>query len=260
MLIGFPVPHLVRCAIVFAGIFATPLSAGMHDADPSNYRDLLRALKPGDTLNLAPGRYPRLYVAHLNGTPESWITITGPASGPAAVIGRSAGANTVEIEDSSYLSIESLRIDSRGIPGAFGISARGRGENVTHHIRIEGNTFVGQDGGQQTVAISTKTPTWGWIIRYNRIVGAGIGMYFGDSDGNQPFVAGLIENNLIQDTIGYNLEIKHQVSFAGSSGSASSPTSTIIRNNVFIKNDQPSPDGDRPNLLIERSLIPAPEH
>ena len=28
------------------------------------------------------------------------------------------------------------------------------------------------------------------------------------------------------------------------------PTSTIIRNNVFIKNDQASPDGDRPNLIV----------
>jgi MYXO-CTERM domain-containing protein len=28
------------------------------------------------------------------------------------------------------------------------------------------------------------------------------------------------------------------------------PTSTIIRNNVFIKNDDPSPDGDRPNVLF----------
>jgi hypothetical protein len=28
------------------------------------------------------------------------------------------------------------------------------------------------------------------------------------------------------------------------------PTSTIIRNNVFIKNDQPSSDGDRPNVLV----------
>jgi hypothetical protein len=28
------------------------------------------------------------------------------------------------------------------------------------------------------------------------------------------------------------------------------PTSTIIRHNVFMKNDQPSPDGDRPNVLL----------
>ena len=28
------------------------------------------------------------------------------------------------------------------------------------------------------------------------------------------------------------------------------PTSTIIRGNTFVKNDDPSPDGDRPNLLV----------
>ncbi len=29
------------------------------------------------------------------------------------------------------------------------------------------------------------------------------------------------------------------------------PQRTIIRQNVFIKNDAPSPDGDRPNLLVD---------
>jgi uncharacterized membrane protein YgcG len=36
------------------------------------------------------------------------------------------------------------------------------------------------------------------------------------------------------------------------------PNRTIIRNNVFIKNDQPSPDGDRPNLLIGGSPTSGP--
>ena len=97
------------------------------------------------------------------------------------------GHNTVEILNSSYVSIENLHIDSRGIPGAFGISAMGHDENVTHHIRIDGNTLVGENSGQQTDGISTKTPTWGWIIRNNRILGAGTGVYLGDSDGTQPF-------------------------------------------------------------------------
>ena len=186
----------------------------------------------------------------LNGTPSAWITITGPDLGPPAVIIGAAGYNTVEILNSSYLAIENLRIDSLGIPGAFGISARGHEENSTHHIRIESNTLVGQNGGQQTDGISTKTPTWGWIIRYNRILGAGTGLYLGDSDGTQPFVNGLIENNLVEDTIGYSMEIKDQISIPEIPGIPTEPTSTIIRNNVFIKNDQPNPDGDRPNLLV----------
>jgi hypothetical protein len=219
-------------------------------ADPSNYRARLRDLKPGDTLRLAAANYTRLYVNGLNGTPDAWITITGPDSGPPAVILGEEEHNTVEILNSSYLAIENLRIDSRGIPGAFGISARGGDENVTHDIRIEGNTLVGQNGGQQTDGISTKIPTWGWVIRYNQILGAGTGLYLGDSDGTQPFVNGLIEHNLIRDTIGYNLQIKDQNSIPDIPGMPGGPTSTIIRHNVFIKNDQPSPDGDRPNLLV----------
>ena len=224
-------------------------------ADRSNYRARLRTLKPGDTLSLAAGTYTRLPITNLNGTDSAWITITGPESGAPAVIAGEAGYNTVEITNSSYVAIENLRIDSLGIPGAFGISARGHEENVTHHIRIEGNTLVGQNGGQQTDAISTKSPTWGWVIRYNQILGAGTGLYLGDSDGTQPFVNGVIENNLVRDSIGYNMEIKDQISIPEIPGMPLEPTSTVIRNNVFIKNDQPSPDGDRPNLLV--SAFPA---
>jgi hypothetical protein len=224
--------------------------AKVHNASPANYRELLRQLHPGDTLNLAPGRYRRLYVSGLRGNADSWIRIAGPASGPPAVIVGDPDYNTVEIENSSYVSIENLRIDSRGIEGAFGVSAKGGSANLTHHIRLEGNTFAGQNGGQQTVAISTKTPTWGWVIRYNQILGAGTGMYLGNSDARQPFVAGIIENNLIRDTIGYNIEIKDQREIPNVPGMPVEPSVTIIRNNVFIKNDSPSPDGDRPNLLV----------
>ena len=245
----------IRFAAVICAVLCSTASAANIQADPGSYRKLLRTLKPGDTLVLSAGKYPRLPISKLNGTPDAWITITGPTSGAPAVILGEPESNTVEISDSSYLSIENLRIDSQGIPGAFGISARGHENNLTHHIRIEGNTFVGQNGGQQTDAISTKTPTWGWVIRFNRILGAGTGLYLGDSDGTQPFVDGIVENNLIADTIGYNMQIKDQISIPSLPGMPTGPTTTIIRNNVFIKNDQRSPDGDRPNLLV--SSFPA---
>jgi len=245
-----------RMWISIAGFLAIPVvclpqpaMAADLKADPSSYRSLLHQLKPGDTLSFAPGRYRPLYLANLNGTPEAWITIRGPESGAPAVIVGAPDSNTVEIVNSSYLAIENLRIDSRGISGAFGISAKGK-QNRTHDIRIEGNTLVGQNGDQQTDGISTKSPTWGWIIRNNRIVGAGTGIYLGDSDGSAPFVHGLIENNLIRDTIGYSMEIKDQISIPAIAGMPLEPTSTIIRNNVFIKDDQPSPDGNRPNVLV----------
>jgi hypothetical protein len=229
---------------------ALPCMAAVVDANPANYRALLRTLKPGDTLRLARGRYPRLSIAGLNGTSEAWITITGPKSGPPAVIDGQFYFNTIEIVDSSYVAIESLRIDSHHVNGAVGISATGGVSNVTHHIRIEGNVLVGQNGNQQTDGISTKTPTWGWIIRNNQILGAGAGLNLGSSDGTDPFVAGLIENNLIKNTIGYNLRIAYQTKFPSIDGLPAGPTSTIIRNNVFIKDDQRSPGGNRPNVLL----------
>ena len=229
---------------------SSPAMAADITANPSNYRTVLRSLKPGDSMVLSPGEYKPLYLSDLNGTPEAWITIKGPAVGAPAIIVGESGSNTVEIVNSSYLAIENLRIDSQGIPGAFGISAKGRNLNRTHDVRIEGNSLVGQNGNQQTDGISTKIPTWGWTIRRNQIIGAGTGIYLGDSDGTQPFVNGLIENNLVAYSIGYNLEIKDQISLPTITGMPLLSTSTIIRNNVFIKDDKPSPDGDRPNVLV----------
>src|SRR5262249_10284278 len=80
--------------------------------------------------------------------------------------------------------------------------------------------------------------------------GAGTGLYLGNSDGSQPFVAGVIENNLVQDSAGYNMEIKDQNAIPPIPGMPLTSTSTIIRHNVFIKDDRPSPDGDRPNVLV----------
>jgi hypothetical protein len=247
------IPRTATMSIVIAvvsGSLASLAKANVLHATPANYRALLRTLKPGDTLSLQPGTYPRLNIAGLNGAAEQWITITGPASGRPAIVAGSDGNNTIEITGSSYVAIENLTIDSRGVAGAFGIAAHGREESRTHDIRIEGNLFIRQNGSQQTVAISTKTPTWGWVIRGNIIDGAGTGIYLGDSDGGQPFVAGLIENNVIQNTIGYNLQIKYQTDLPNIEGMPLGPTSTIIRNNVFRKNDQSSPDGDRPNVLL----------
>jgi hypothetical protein len=227
-----------------------PLCAVTYQANPTNYRSQLALLRPGDTLVLASGTYSFLNVTGLNGAPSAWITITGPNSGSPAIIAATSGCcNTVEISNSSYVAIQNLTIDSKGIRDVFGISAHGTG-NITHHILIENNQLIGQNASQQTVGISTKTTTWGWIIRHNTIIGAGTGIYLGDSDGLQPFVGGVIENNLIENTIGYNMEIKHQYSRPIVVGMPTRPRSTIIRNNVFIKDDQLSPDGDRPNLML----------
>lgn len=221
-------------------------------AAPSNYRTVVTSLRPGDTMRLAAGSYGLLSISNLNGTPDAPIVIEGPASGPAAVFNADPGpcCNTVELRNSSYVVLRHVTVDGHGVVGAFGVSAGGLASNTVHHITVEGCTFVGHDGSQQTVAISTKTPTWGWVIRGNTINGAGTGLYLGNSDGSQPFIGGLIENNLIQNTIGYGMEIKYQRARPMLAGMPTEPTSTIIRNNVWIKTDRPSPDGNRPNLLV----------
>jgi len=227
-------------------------SAADIPADPSTYKGLLSTLKPGDTLVLAPGTYTGgLPISNLNGTEDAWITIRGPASGAAAIFEGQSCCNTVELVDASYVAIENLTIDSKGLDGIFGVSAKNSTSNVVHHIRIEGSTFLGQSGSQQTVAISTKTPTYGWIIRRNIIDGAGTGLYLGNSNFAEPFVAGLIEHNLIKRTIGYNMQIKDQNPWPThpSLPNVDAPR-TIIRHNVFLKDDMPSPDGVRPNLFV----------
>jgi hypothetical protein len=221
------------------------------DADPSTLGSVLPTLKAGDTLHLAAGTYTSgLHIDGLQGSEASWITIVGPSSGPPAVFEGDACCNTVEITQSSYVALRSITVDGKGIPGVFGVSAKGSSANLVHHITIEGCSFVGQGGSQQTVAISTKTPTWGWTIRGNVIEEAGTGLYLGNSNYEEPFIGGVIENNLVKNTIGYGMQIKNQNPWPAHPGIPSGDTRTIIRNNVFIKDDRPSPDGVRPNLFV----------
>lgn len=240
-------------AIVLVTLACMTAEARVIKANPQNVKGLLSTLSPGDTLVLAPGIYSPLSLSHLNGKPHAWITVIGaesPDGVGAAIIAGSPCCNTVEIRNSSYLAVARLRVDSQGIDGLFGISAGGGTGSVVHDILIQNNVLVGQNGGQQTDGISTKTPTWNWTIRGNKILGAGTGLYLGNSDGSDPFVAGLIENNLVQDTIGYDMEIKFQNPRPSIPGMPTGFSTTVIRNNTFIKGDEPSPDGDRPNVLV----------
>jgi MYXO-CTERM domain-containing protein len=237
--------------LISAAILLSPHAALAVDADPATYASVLPTLKPGDTLNLAAGTYTSgLNVTDLNGSDGAWITISGPANGPPAVFEGDACCNTVELVNSSYVVVRNITVDGKGISGAFGVSAKGGLGNVVHHITIEGCTLIGQGGSQQTVGISTKTPTWGWTIRRNVIDGAGTGIYLGNSTYDDPFIGGVIENNVIKNTIGYAMQIKNQKAWPSHPGLPMGDAVTIIRDNVFIKSDAPSPDGVRPNLFV----------
>jgi len=235
--------------VSLGSLIAAGADAGTYEAVPFDYRRVLRGLEPGDTLVLKPDDYKDgLWIEGLHGRPDAWIVIKGAGTDdPARLLGR-GGINTIEIRDSSFVAIENLTIDGQGIDGIFAVSASG---GPSHDIRIENCTIVGHGAHQETVAISTKTTAWNWVLRRNRIVAPGTGLYLGNSDGNHPFLAGLIEYNLFLDAKGYNAQIKHQNARDTSiPGMPTTPQKTILRHNVFVKGELPNEAGERPNLLI----------
>lgn len=233
--------------------FTCAASARVVDADPSNYLDRVRSLAPGDTLQLAAGVYrgtaetSGLPVYNLHGTADAPIVISGPATGAKATFVGTANHNTIRIANASYVTIRRLEIDGQD-RGGDGVN----GQGVSHHITLEDLSIRGVGDDQGTVGISTnRAPAWNWTIRRCTIVGAGTGMYLGNSDGRNPFVAGVIEHNLIRDTIGYNLQIKHQLPWPEQLDLPKSRTTTMLRHNVFSKrlNGARGPMA-RPSVLI----------
>ena len=232
--------------MAFALLPAWGRAAVIH-ANPSNYRTLLESLSAGDTMVLEAGTYGRgLPISNRSGTAAQPIVITGPED-QSAVFAANDCCNTVQLNNASFVEIRNLTLDGAGSRGAFGVDARG----VCHDITIENFRIINHGSGQQTVGISTKGPAWNWVIRRNTIIGAGTGLYLGNSDGKAPFVSGLIEHNLVVDTLGYNLQIKHQVPRPTDVGLPTGESRTIIRHNVFSKQHNASTGADaRPNVLV----------
>jgi len=217
-------------------------------ASPADYHRLLTGLRAGDILRLSPGTYlGGLDLRKLHGAPDRPIVIQGPPDRSARFLGR-PGHNTVELRDVSYVELRNLTLDGLNTPRVDGVNAHG----LSHHITLANLEILNHAAHQQTVGISTKAPAWSWIIRNNIIRGAGTGLYLGNSDGTAPFVQGLIEHNLIAETIGYGLQIKHQGVRPALPGMPSTAGSTIIRRNIISKAHQPTSgfQAPRPNLLV----------
>ncbi len=220
------------------------------DADASNYTQKLAQLIAGDTLQLAAGTYTNnLKLNQLSGTSDSWICIRGV--GEATKFLSQSCCNTISLTQCSYLTIEYLSVDGNDA-GVDALKAEGTSGNWAHHICVQYLCIKNFASDQQVVAISTKCPAWNWIIRKNRILSAGTGMYLGNSNGDAPFVAGVIEYNFIQSTLGYNCEIKHQLQGVRDAYSGTAcDAQTIIRYNVFCKDSTSSTGSSaRPNLLV----------
>ncbi len=240
-------------------LFLAPLAAAeTYVVRPADYHRLLPKLHPGDVLRLRAGQYARgLRIHELHGTAAQPIVIEGPAQGEPAVLLGQPRRNVVSIKDSSYVVLRHLEIDGRG---AFvdGVKAEGNAR-FAHHITLENLHIHNLVENQKSVGISTKCPAWDWVVRGNRIVGVGTGMYFGDSDGSDPFIGGLIEDNEVVDTIGYNLQIKHQSPRPRIEGMPTEPRMTIIRRNRFVKSAGASQgQAARPNVLVGHLPLAGP--
>jgi hypothetical protein len=238
--------------ILAVGLWAGSAQSEVHFGTPANYRDLIKKLQPGDELVLEPGNYKNdLFLYNIHGMPGKPITIRTGTRGESGKVVFLAGPvnNTVSIKNASHLVIRGLYLDGRG-QGVDAVKAEGTSQKA-HHITLENLTIVGYGQNQQIVGISTKCPAWNWVVRGNLIIGAGTGMYFGEDNGTAPFIAGLIENNVIVNTIGYNLQIKHQKPRPQIEGMPTNASQTIIRNNIFSKaNGGSMGEMARPNVLV----------
>ena len=218
-------------------------------ATPSDYRSKIAGLIPGDRLLLAAGTYTQgLPIHNKHGAPGKCIVFEGPASGSPALFTGSDSWNVISLKDSSYIAVRNLSLDGLD-KGGDGVKAEATAVSV-HHILIERLNITNFDPNQQRVGISTKCPSWNWVVRHNTISAAGTGMYFGDSSGGYELSNSLVEHNLVYNTTGYNAQFKHQDSRSTAVGAPSSGT-TIIRHNVFSKETGSFDNSEvRPNVLV----------
>ncbi|MBI1285458.1 MAG: hypothetical protein GC183_14170 [Thiobacillus sp.] len=227
-------------------VLAATAAATDYRAESETYRDYVSRLQPGDRLLLEPGDYRRgLPLSNLTGTSGQPITIEAadPAK-PPRFIAR-PGANTVSLVDVRHLVVRNLELDGRNVP-VDAVKAEGH-SHYADFVTLEHLYIHDHAASQQNVGISTKCPAFGWVVKSNRIEEVGTGMYFGDSDGSDPFMSGLIEGNRVSDTLGYNLQIKHQ---KARPAEHSDRYDTVIRYNVFSKRTAvPGPQA-RPNVLL----------
>lgn len=232
------------------GLLPLLATAADYQAGPADYHTLLSRLKAGDRLLLAPGNYTHgLPLHNLEGEASKLIVIEGPTEGPPARFLARPGANTVSLVNVRHLVIRNLELDGRGL-AVDAVKAEGH-SRYAHFITLENLYIHSHNASQQNVGISTKCPAYGWVVRGNRIERVGTGMYFGNSDGTAPFVAGLIEGNAVRDTLGYNLQVKHQRARPAGMPGEGQRHETVIRRNLFDK----STGGNlgamaRPNVLV----------
>ncbi len=242
---------VVALGLVLHDVGTAPLAlAAELRAGPATYREVAKTLRAGDTMVLEPGHYPRGLDLHdLSGTAEAPIAIVGARGTRRSVFVAAPGRNTISIANAAFVRIADLDLEGRNAP-VDAVKAEGTAR-FAHDIVIEGLRISGYARSQQNVGISTKCPAWNWTIRGNRITEVGTGIYLGNSDGSAPFVRGVVEGNVVTRTLGYSMQIKHQVAWPEQLASLPESGQTIVRYNTFAK-DAGGSTGNlaRPNLLL----------
>jgi hypothetical protein len=227
-------------------LLAGASTAADFHAGPDDYRSHLPRLQPGDRLLLGPGDYASgLPLHNLSGLAGKPIVIeAASAAAPPRLLAR-PGANTVSLVNVRHVTLRHLELDGRNLP-VDAVKAEGHSHHADY-VTLEHLHIHDHAASQQNVGISTKCPAFGWRVAHNRIERVGTGMYFGNSNGLAPFVAGVVEDNRIERTLGYNLQVKHQ---KARPADHSGRHDTVIRHNVFSKADAvPNPQA-RPNVLL----------
>jgi len=237
--------------LFFLLIAFTKVFSATYSVNPSNYTTFISSLAAGDTILFTAGNYLNgLSLNNISGTSGNEIVFIGTQQSSVVFIGN-ACCNTVSLTQCAYLVFKNFTLDGQSIPNVDGIKAEGSANNWTHHITIDSLHIIGHSGNQQTVGISTKCPSWDWWIKNNVIDGAGTGLYLGNSTWNEPLINSLIENNLVMNSIGYCMEIKHENVGVRTAPGMPQSGFTIIRRNVFCKANNSSTGGNaRPNVLL----------
>jgi hypothetical protein len=235
--------------------------AADYHAGPNDYLAHLPRLQAGDRLLLAPGDYLRGLPLHgLQGEVGRPIVVEGPATGPRPRFLARPGANTVSLVNVAHVVVRNLELDGRNLP-VDAVKAEGHAR-FAHYVTLEHLHIHDHVASQQNVGISSKCPAVGWVIRGNRIERVGTGMYLGNSDGRAPFVGGLIEGNAVLDTLGYNLQIKHQLPRPDDLPDGDMRRDTVIRHNFFSKAGAEPGKAERkdlrPNVLVGHLPLTGP--
>ncbi len=212
---------------------AGPARAAELTATPASYRAVVEALQPGDRLALAAGTYEGLDLHGLAGEPARPIVISGPSSGPRAVVVARPTAAAISLASARHLELRHLDLDLRGHP-VDGVRAES-GSTAVHHVTLDDLRMYGFANDPDVAGVRTACPAADWVVRRVRIEDAGVGLHFGRGDGAAPFVRGRIEQSLVVDPMGHAILFEAQAVRAAVAGLPTEDTVTVVRDTVLIK-------------------------